>query len=575
MGEQLKLPFYEVPISCPIQERYHEIVPILAKKISAAQQAEKLNLSYGTIMRRLREFREKGMEGLFAQKPQRQAYTPERVIVTLIYYKCCAPKASDLELARVIASTTGHHIHHQTVKTLLERHFFWKYEEFQKLINYPIPSQAEKKRLEIAKLKEQGFSERTIADLLRTSTKTVRKWLHRAKSQPLQIPLFDYSHAPLNPKRKVYFGTINIILELQKKYAYAYRIQGYLQTDYGINLSENTIKKIMQLNRRLHLAPTRIVEVKEKEIRQGPLKSQRPFEHTFIDIRYLDAKPQGLQLYSCLLLEGLSRTILAGSLTTKQDVGIVLRIYYLAALQFGLWDMVISDHGGQFSSNAFSTVNRRLQINHQMYEKGQPWQNLIESQFGIQARMGEYLWEKCSCVQQAVEIHRQLIMDHNRLPHFAHRFREDQKHSPLQVLAQARGREISPADLHRAFSRMSWNRKIDQRGFIRLNRWKIYVEQALPKQNVQVTYWDGKLRAEYHSHFLAQYNCKWNSTLNRPKSISKPSFFDSPFQSTQLELFDVCWDRHPIEVENLSLPTQKKSPLPQQLKLYFGPHLVA
>jgi len=32
-------------------------------------------------------------------------------------------------------------------------------------------------------------------------------------------------------------------------------------------------------------------------------------------MRYLDAKPKGAQLYSCLLLEGLSRTILAGSLT--------------------------------------------------------------------------------------------------------------------------------------------------------------------------------------------------------------------------------------------------------------------
>ena len=89
----------------------------------------------------------------------------------------------------------------------------------------------------------------------------------------------------------------------------------------------------MSLNRRLHLAPKREVEVVNKEIREGPLKSQRPFEHTFIDIRYLDAKPEGIQLYSCLLIEGLSRTILAGSLTRKQDLGVVLRIYYLAALE--------------------------------------------------------------------------------------------------------------------------------------------------------------------------------------------------------------------------------------------------
>jgi hypothetical protein len=38
------------------------------------------------------------------------------------------------------------------------------------------------------------------------------------------------------------------------------------------------------------------------------------------------------------VLEGRSRSILAGSLTRQQDVGIVLRIYYLALLlTWGCW----------------------------------------------------------------------------------------------------------------------------------------------------------------------------------------------------------------------------------------------
>jgi hypothetical protein len=56
-------------------------------------------------------------------------------------------------------------------------------------------------------------------------------------------------------------------------------------------------------------------------------ESSHPFEHIFIDLRYLDAKPAGVQLYSTLLLEGLSRTILAGSLTPEQEVGVVLHVY--------------------------------------------------------------------------------------------------------------------------------------------------------------------------------------------------------------------------------------------------------
>ena len=97
---------------------------------------------------------------------------------------------------------------------------------------------------------------------------------------------------------------------------------------------------------------------------KGRRKVSHPFEHTFVDLRYLDAKPAGVQLYSTLLLEGLSRTILAGSLTTEQEVGVVLHVYFQALLRWGLWKQLISDHGGQFISHAFQRVNKRLGIHH-------------------------------------------------------------------------------------------------------------------------------------------------------------------------------------------------------------------
>lgn len=583
MAEQLKLPFEEVPITCSIQERYHAIAPVLAEKITPENQAKILSLSYSTIMRWLREFREKGMAGLFDNKAQRQAYTPERIIVSLLYFKCCAPKASDFELAKVISTATNHKLHNETVKALLERYFFWRYEEFRKFIIYPIPSGQQMLRLEMLKLKADGWSEKTIAHLLKCSRNTVSKWLRRAKSQVQeksnqQPYLFDNKRTPKNPKRKVHFGTIHTVLQLQKKYGYDagwFRIKGYLEKDYGIFLSESTIKKIMRLNRRLNLAPNKPIEIVNKEIREGPLKSQRPFEHTFIDIRYLDAKPEGIQLYSCLLVEGLSRTILAGSLTRSQDVGIILRIYYLAALEFGLWDVVVSDHGGQFTSKVFNLVNKRLAIYHHLNDKGHPWQNLIESQFGIQARMGEYAWAKCHSITDAIEFHRELIRDHNRLPHFAHRLRQDQKHSPLEVLSQAHGRDVDASTLHRAFSRKFWNRKIDSRGFTKVSRWKVYVEDGLSKEQVQVSYWDGKLRAEYENHLLAEYNCKWDTNFNRPKSITNPQLFETPYNSTQLSLFDLNVYRDPIELYPSHFSTPKKVAAgAQQLKLYFGPELV-
>lgn len=584
MPRQLLLCFSDVPLMCEVQERYHALAPVLAGQVSPAQQARLLNLSYRTICRWLHDFREQGMPGLFpATEYPREPYTPERVIVTLIYFKCCAPKASARELARAVGTTTGHRLHHATATALLERYFFWRYAEFRDHVRYPVPADAVARRLEMVRLREQGWTEQTIAALLGCTPRTVNKWLRRAQCEQagggaLVEALADHSRAPHRPQRKVRFGAIRAVLELQKKYGYAgwFRIQGYLAKDYGITLGQTTVKKIMALNRKVHLAPQRPVEVVIREGREGPPRSKHPFEHCYVDLRYLDAKPGGAQLYSCLLLEGYSRTILAGSLTRRQDVGVVLRVYYLALLQFGCWAEVISDHGGQFQSHSFARVNRRLQIRHEMYEKGHPWENLIEAQFGIQARVGEYAWARCKSVDEAVEVHRELIRDHNRLPHFAHRKRNDQKHAPLEVLGPAKGRETGAASLHRAFSRMAWQRTTDERGFVRVNRWKIYVEEGLPRTEVQVTYWDGHLRAEYRSHLLTEYRCRWDGQANRPQAISHAQYHEHPFSPRQAALFDPLWVRTPVESEPArALRPQKVAAAGgQQMRLYLGPELV-
>lgn len=576
MHLQPLLPFEDVPVTCPTQARYHAIAPCLAGKVQPRQQAGLLNMSYSTVSRWLKQFREEGMPGLFpAAADNREPYTPERIIVSLIYFKCCVPKAANRELARVIAWQTGYGLDHKTVKALLERYFFWRYREFQKLIVYPILPDAQSKRREIVKLYRHGWTEQSITTLVKCHRSTVRKWIRRNKEEEkmkvsVHRGLLDYSHTPHHPHRKVYFGTIHMILNLQKKYPTAgwFRLRGYLLKDHDIKLGSTTIKKIMKMNRRLHLVPKVIKPVIEAEPKEPPPRSKEPFTYAFIDIRYLDAKPNGEQLYSCLLLEGYSRTILAGSLTDRQHVGVILRLYYLALLKWGLWKTIVSDNGSQFRSLAFTKANGGLGIHQHFCEKGRPWQNLIESQFGIQARLGEYLWRNCSNTDQAIDIHRELIRDHNRLPHFAHRKREDGKDSPLEVLGNRRGTEIDNTELHQAFSRQVWQQRTNEKGFIRVGRWKIYIEEGLPKTPVELIYWDGKLRAEYRQTKLAEYDCRWDEDGQRPETIGKPQHFETPYRSKQPELFEVGWLREPIEEIRAERKSAKKWYL-EQLYLPF------
>jgi transposase/transposase InsO family protein len=586
MPTQLALKFDEVPITCPAQARYHAIAPCLVGVRSPTEVAVAQNLGYSTVTRWLRDFRAEGLPGLFpATEYPREPYTPERVIVMLVYFKCLVPKVGARELARIIQTTLGQTLHNETVKALLQRYFFWQYAEFRQALRYPVPTEPAALRLEMQRLQRQGWSEKHIAVLLQCHPRTVNKWLRRLKHAQAQTPVppptlwaQDLSRAPHRPPRKVYFGAIHATLILQKKYGYAgwFRLQGYLEADYGIYLGATTIKKIMALNRRVHLAPVRPVkEPAPRDSREGPPKSRHPFQHTYIDLRYLDAKPEGVQLYSCLLLEGLSRTILAGSLTPSMEVGVVLQMYFQALLRWGLWDEIISDHGGQFQSGDFARVNQRLGIHHEMYEKGHPWQNLIESQFGIQARIGEYHWERCPTIAAAVAFHRELIRDHNRLPHWAHRFRQDQKRTPLAVLGAAHGKQVEPAILQRAFGQRYCQRRIDAQGFVRLGRWKIYVEEGLPQTPVQLSYWEGKLRAEYGEHLLTEYQCRWGQSDTRPTALHQPTYHAHPFQTKQQNLFDPLWLRDPVAPSELP-PAKTKPAVPtaSQLRLYFGPELV-
>ena len=155
------------------------------------------------------------------------------------------------------------------------------------------------------------------------------------------------------------------------------------------------------------------------------------------------------------------------------------------------------------------------------------------------------------------------------MPHFAHRRREDGKDSPLEVLGTSRGTEIEKAELHQAFSRQVWQRKTNDKGYIRVGRWKIYVEQGLPKTPVEVSYWNGKLRTEYRQTKLAEYACRWDEKGKRPKEIGEPEHFATKYKSRQQELFEMDWNREPIEEMRSDGKTQNQSKA-KQPELPFG-----
>jgi hypothetical protein len=134
---------------------------------------------------------------------------------------------------------------------------------------------------------------------------------------------------------------------------------------------------------------------------------------------------------------------------------------------------------------------------------------------------------------------------------------------------------VEAADLQRAFGQRYCQRLTDARGFVKIGGWKIYVEDGLPRTPVQLSYWDGKLRAEHQSQLLVEYQCKWGQQSARPTSISQPVAHAHSFQSRQMSLFDPLWTRYPTDMAAQSFQrSEKKQSNAQQLRLYLGPELV-
>ena len=76
----------------------------------------------------------------------------------------------------------------------------------------------------------------------------------------------------------------------------------------------------------------------------------------------------GVKWWSMIVLDGYSRTMLAGAVAPADASWMALMVLYAACLHYGTPATLISDSGGAFTSNAFEAVCRRLQIHHELIE---------------------------------------------------------------------------------------------------------------------------------------------------------------------------------------------------------------
>jgi transposase len=313
---QLQLHFID-----SVQRRYEVIRPIvLLCERTVAQRAEETHLHPETVRDLTHRFRHQGMLGLFPEHtelvtPRRGKTVPAKVVEELARLKALYDGFGYRELARILWYKTQERVDAKTVKKLWHQSLT-PVQGALPLPTYHSHPQRYEGRLEVVKLYYQGWTKRSICGFLQVSRPIVDRWIRRFEAEHL-AGLLSRKPGPQSP-RKVWFPSMVEVYHLQKAHPDAgeFRIWSLLARE---DISVRTVGRVMALNRQVYddIPHQRKHEAKPPP-QPHPYKAARPHQYWFIDGRMMDFALEGVRWWSLLLLEGYSRTILAGAVAPAE-----------------------------------------------------------------------------------------------------------------------------------------------------------------------------------------------------------------------------------------------------------------
>jgi Integrase core domain/Homeodomain-like domain len=565
----------QLPLHDVIQQRYELIRPlVLWQEQTASQRAQETDTHPDTVGRLKRRFDAQGMLGLLPETLQvlpvgRRRRVPDEVVEELQRLKGLYDGFGYRELARILFHTCARHVSHHTIKKLWHQLPPAAPRQLPLLDYHSYPTRAEARR-EVITLYAQGWTKRSISRFLHVARSTITLWITRFEADNA-ASLADKSRAPTAPVRKVWLPVMVEIYHLQKRHpdAGGFRIWSLRGTT---DLSVRTVERIMALNRRVypdipHVGRTR----RPTAPGPHPFKAARAHEYWFIDGRIMDFALDGVKWWSLIVLDGYSRTMLAGAVAPAEASWAALTVLYTACLRYGAPDHLISDKGGAYIADEVEAVCRRLGIDHQKITstQGESYMNLMESHFNIQRRLYDYQFSLTRTSMEFEQAHQEFLRLYNTTAHQGLLKERFQPPIPLEVLGEAKGRVWTPDDLARKFSRALFPRITNRYGCVTLHSYHFYVEAGLPQTQVLLWVYGQELRAVFDNVVLAAYHCRYDLRDRRVTDIRAGSFPATRFASSQGTLLPL--NPHEALVLYRPQPARRPTRLPgpaQQLWLF-------
>src|SRR3954470_21185371 len=164
----------------------------------------------------------------------------------------------------------------------------------------------------------------------------------------------------------------------------------------GIHLSPRTCGRILALHRALG-AP-QPVAARPHDPQPMPFAAQQRHQYWSVDVRYIEdhALGTGKPVYAISILENFSRAILATVVAPRQDLTAYLIVLRAAVETHGAPEALVSDSGSIFKANHAQAIYAALGIHKTVIDRGQPWQNYIETNFNVLRRMADHDYAKAT-----------------------------------------------------------------------------------------------------------------------------------------------------------------------------------
>lgn len=557
----------------PEQVQYELIRPCVLFHTSAAERAQQTGVPARTISRKVKQFDEQGMVSLFAQGPQTppQETTrslPPEMRQLIVDLRAELPTMSLREIAEICVVRFDRKPSHHTVQFVLasglapslptRRYQPWS------LIADPT-----ERRLAVIRLHSEGWSVTSIAEYLATSRQTISATLKRWIEEGVK-GLEDKSRACTAP-RVVTLAIANEIRKRQENPLLGeWRMHAALLAAH-IQVSPRTCGRIMAKHRALYgWEPSKGPAKPKKEM---PFRAARRHQYWSIDVRYIehhqlpDVKGP---VYVISVLENFSRMLLASDISERQDTEAYLRVLARALHDYGAPEAIVTDGGGIFYAARAMAIYEALDIRKERIDPRQSWQNYIESHFGIMRRLADHFLNRATSWEEIKHAHRKFVHDYNSQIHFAHRDRQDHRHSPKDVLRGVLARTVPEPILARIFYASQFTCKLDRSGYLRFRRWRLYAEAGLAKKPVTVRLYTNTLKVEYQDTDLAFYTVTWHEDHKHIEEVKHVHLIETRYRSSQLMLWTLGPDewvlfkklpeypprtkRKHVEVIQLSLP---------------------